>query len=152
MKSLRAIRRLAALCGVTLLWLPAALRAQEPGESSSKHPAEEIEKGAKPTPAKPLLPRFDPLRAEKDIEVGSYYLRKGNVDAAIDRFQDAIEARPNYALPHRLLGEAQERKGLKREAIQSFRKYLEIYPKAEDAQKIRKRIEKLEAARERNKE
>ncbi len=89
-------------------------------------------------------PLWDPLRAEKDIEVGRYYMKKGDYDAAIDRFQDAAVARPGYALPYRLLGEAQEKKGLKREAARSYKTYLKIYPHAQDAGKVRKRIGKLE--------
>ncbi len=89
-------------------------------------------------------PVWDPLRAEKDIEVGRYYMKKGDYEAAIDRFQDATVARPGYALPYRLLGEAQEKKGLKREAVQSYKTYLKLYPHAEDADKVRKQMQKLE--------
>lgn len=88
-------------------------------------------------------PMWDPLRAEKDIQVGQYYLHKGDVDAAIDRFQDAALAKPGYAIPFRLLGEAQEKKGLKRDAIKSYTRYLDLFPKAEDKDKIEKKIEKL---------
>lgn len=88
-------------------------------------------------------PKWDPLRAEKDLEVGRYYMRTGNVDAAIDRFQDAIEAKPGYAVPYLYLGEAQEKKGWKREALKSYTRYLELYPHAEDKEKIEKKIEKL---------
>lgn len=88
-------------------------------------------------------PKWDPLRAEKDLEVGRYYMRKGDVDAAIDRFQDAIEAKPGYAVPYLYLGEAQEKKGWKREALKSYTRYLELYPHAEDKEKIEKKIEKL---------
>lgn len=88
-------------------------------------------------------PTWDPLRAEKDLEVGQYYMRKGDVDAAIDRFQDATTAKPGYAVPFRLLGEAQEKKGLKKQAIKSYQRYLDLYPHAEDTDKIKKKIEKL---------
>jgi tetratricopeptide (TPR) repeat protein len=88
-------------------------------------------------------PKWDPQRAEKDIEVGQYYMRKGDVDAAIDRFTDATVAKPGYAVPFKYLGEAQEKKGLKKPAAKSYQRYLDLYPKAEDAEKIRKRIEKL---------
>jgi len=91
----------------------------------------------------PDQPTWDPLRAEKDLEVGQYYMRKGDVDAAIDRFQDATLAKPGYAVPFKFLGDAQEKKGLKKPAIKSYQRYLDLYPKAEDAEKIRKRIEKL---------
>ena len=83
------------------------------------------------------------MAAEKDLQVGQYYMHKGDVDAAIDRFQDAIAAKPGYAVPFKFLGEAQEKKGLKKPAIKSYQRYLDLYPKAEDAEKIRKRIEKL---------
>ena len=77
------------------------------------------------------------------MQVGQYYLHKGDMDAAIDRFQDAAEAKPGYAIPFRFLGEAQERKGLKRDALKSYTRYLDLYPRAEDKDKIEKKIEKL---------
>ena len=88
-------------------------------------------------------PMWDPLRAEKDIEVGQHYMHKGDFDAAIDRFEDAITAKPGYAVPFRYLGEAQEKKGLKKKAIKSYQRYLDLYPRAEDGDKIKKKIEKL---------
>lgn len=88
-------------------------------------------------------PKWDPLRAEKDLEVGQYYMRTGKIDAAIDRFEDAIEAKPGYAVPFLYLGEAQEKKGRKRDALKSYTRYLELYPHAEDKEKIEKKIEKL---------
>src|SRR5215467_11862000 len=91
----------------------------------------------------PDQPMWDPLRAEKDLEVGQYYMRKGDVDAAMDRFADAILAKPGYAVPFRYLGEAQEKKGLKRDALKSYTRYLELVPHADDKSKIEKKIEKL---------
>jgi len=90
-------------------------------------------------------PKWDPLRAEKDLEVGQYYMRIGKIDAAMDRFQDAIDAKPGYAVPFLYLGEAQEKKGMKRDAVKSYKRYLELYPHAEDKEKIQKKIEKLQA-------
>lgn len=87
---------------------------------------------------------WDPYRAEKSIEIGRYYLKKGNYDAAIDRFLEAIHYRSDYALPRRLLGEAYEKKGEKQLAIEAYTKYLEILPQAEDAEKVRKKIRQLE--------
>jgi tetratricopeptide (TPR) repeat protein len=103
------------------------------------------------TESSPDQPTWDPLRAEKDLEVGQYYMHKGDVDAAMDRFQDAILAKPGYAIPFRLLGEAQEKKGLKKPAIKSYQRYLDLYPKAEDGEKIRKKIEKLYKEAEKDK-
>ena len=128
-------------------------RAQDSKQESSSKPAEAPGSSqVKPAGKKkkdaaiqnsPDQPAWDPLRAEKDLEVGQYYMKKGDLDAAIDRFQDATEARPGYAIPFRYLGEAQEKKGLKRQAIQSYQRYLDLYPHAEDGDKVRKKIEKL---------
>jgi len=100
----------------------------------------------------PDQPQWDPLRAEKDLEVGQYYMRKGDLDAAIDRFEDAIQAKPGYAIPFRFLGEAQEKKGAKKQAIKAYTKYLDLYPHAEDKNKIQKKIEKLYKEVEKEKE
>jgi tetratricopeptide (TPR) repeat protein len=93
----------------------------------------------------PDQPMWDPLRADRDMEVGKYYMHKGDVDAAMDRFQDAIMAKPGYGLPFRMLGEAQEKKGMKKAAIKSYQRYLDLMPHAEDADKLKKKIEKLYA-------
>ena len=88
-------------------------------------------------------PVWDPLRAEKDMQVGHYYMNKGDTDAAIDRFEDAIVAKPGFAIPYLYLGEAQEKKGQKRLAIKSYTKYLDLDPHAEDGGKVRKKIDRL---------
>jgi tetratricopeptide (TPR) repeat protein len=140
----------------------AGLAAQDPAtpeKPADAPPAAPSEK--KPLPKKnkdnatesaPDQPTWDPQRAEKDIEVGQYYMKKGDVDAAIDRFQDATVAKPGYAVPFKFLGEAQEKKGMKKPAIKSYQRYLELYPKAEDAEKIKKRIEKLYKETEKEKQ
>jgi tetratricopeptide (TPR) repeat protein len=115
-----------------------------PGAPDSSHPKSSSKKPKDtPTNSAPGQPTWDPLRAEKDLEVGQFYLKKGDLDAAIDRFQDAAAAKPGFAIPYRYLGEAQEKKGDKREALKSYRRYLDLYPHAEDAKKIQKKIDKL---------
>jgi tetratricopeptide (TPR) repeat protein len=136
--------------GIILLLPGAALQAQDQAPESSSKPADapapkkpDKKQKDSATQNAPDQPSWDPLRAEKDIEVGQYYMRKGDVDAAIDRFQDAIAAKPGYAVPFRYLGDAQEKRGLKKQAIASYSRYLDLYPHAEDGAKIRKKIDKL---------
>ena len=140
------------IAGVLLLLSPQFVSAQDqPKESSSKSsdatppPSKPSDKKNKDTAMQsaPDQPKWDPLRAEKDLEVGQYYMKKGDIDAAIDRFQDAAESKPGYAVPFRYLGEAQEKKGLKKQAIKSYQRYLDLYPRAEDGDKIKRKIEKL---------
>ena len=123
--------------------------SSKPPEASGAPPAKKPGKSAKDsgkdssTKNAPDQPKWDPLRAENDVDVGRHYMRMGDLDAAIDRFQDAIDAKPGYAIPFRYLAEAQEKKGLKKQAIKSYRRYLDLYPHAEDAAKVQKKIEKL---------
>ncbi len=121
----------AAAVAFAALLSGASLRAQNPVNARVPPP---------PPPAEPV---FDPLRAEKNIEVGLYYLKKHNYDAAIERFQEAAKSKPNFARPYQLLGETYEKKGMKAEAVKSYESFLKILPSSPDAGKIRKRIAKL---------
>ena len=99
-----------------------------------------------PTPAPaPAEPVYDPLRANKSVEIGTFYMKRGNYDAAIERFQDATRFEPKLARPYSLLGEAYEHKGEVDKALAAYRKYLNVYRAAPDRDKILKRIERLES-------
>ena len=130
---------LAALPLLSLAARPAA--AQE--SALEKGPAPPYD--AAPAPPPPAEPVYDPLRADKSVEVGTFYLKRGNYDAAIERFQDATRFQPKLARPYLLLGETYERKGDVESALAAYRKYLEVYRSAPDREKILKRIEKLES-------
>ena len=78
------------------------------------------------------------------MNVGKYYMKKGDIDAAIDRFEDAALAKPGFALPFLCLGEAYEKQGKKKPAAKAYQRYLDLNPKADDGDKIRKKIEKLQ--------
>jgi tetratricopeptide (TPR) repeat protein len=87
---------------------------------------------------------WNPLQANKDLEVGSFYLKKKNYDAAIDRFKEAARLHPGLARPYLMLGETYEKKKDLKTAVASYRKYLELYRAAPDKKKVQKRIDKLE--------
>ncbi len=57
---------------------------------------------------------------------------------------DATHFQPKLARPWRLLGEAYEKKHDNTSAIECYKKYLEAFPGAEDAVKVKKRITMLE--------
>lgn len=99
---------------------------------------------APPDPPAPLGPVFDPLHAQRSLNVGTFYLKKGSYDAAIDRFIEASNYQPNLAMPWRMLGEAYEKKRQYAKAVDAYHKYLRILPHAADAAKIKKTISDLE--------
>jgi Flp pilus assembly protein TadD len=71
-------------------------------------------------------------------------MKKGNYDAAIDRFQEAARYQPTLAKPWLLLGETYEKKHDNAHAVEAYKKYLDVFPGAEDAAKVQKRIADLE--------
>jgi tetratricopeptide (TPR) repeat protein len=134
-------------------------KPEQTGDPTAPQPAPTPEKpattpssGAKPTPsnaAKPGVlppednPAWDPFHAAQDIDVGTFYMHKGDMDAAIGRFQDAIRLRPNFAKPRLLIAEIYEKRGDKSEALHYYKEYLQVFPDAPDAAKVKKKIEKL---------
>jgi tetratricopeptide (TPR) repeat protein len=142
------------IASVTLLLALPAFSARQQKQDSDKKPTEPSQESS----SRPHLPdpsaepddrskqpsgNYDPYTAEKDVDVGLFYLHKGDVDAAIDRFKDAIQSRPNFAKPRLLLAEAYEKKGDKTEALKYYKEYLQVFPGAPDAKKVQKKIDKL---------
>jgi tetratricopeptide (TPR) repeat protein len=127
------------------------------GKKSAKNAAndddadESADASAKPKSAKPGVlapesdPSWDPFHAAQDMDVGKFYMDKGDWDAAITRFEDAIRLRANFAKPRELMAEAYEKKGDKQEAVRYYKEYLQVLPNAPDAKKIQKKIEQLSA-------
>jgi tetratricopeptide (TPR) repeat protein len=96
-------------------------------------------------PAAATVPAFDPLHAQKSIDVGQYYLKTGNYPAAIDRFREAIAYQGNLALPWDLLGEAYEKEHELDDAIAAYQKYLALLPDGKEPERVRKHLAKLQA-------
>lgn len=109
-------------------------------ESAKKETAHASKPGVLPAEDDPA---WDPFHAQQDIDVGMFYMHKGDMDAAISRFEDAIRLRANFAKPRLLLAEAYEKKGDKSEAIRYYKEYLKVLPEAPDAKKVQQKIEKL---------
>jgi tetratricopeptide (TPR) repeat protein len=142
-KPIRGVQAILALMAAAMVWTFAAGLASAQESALDKGPAPPYEE-AVPPPA-PAEPTYDPLRADKSVEIGTFYLKRGNYDAAIERFQDATHYQPKLARPYVLMGEAYERKGDVDNALAAYKKYLEVYRTAPDREKVLKRIEKLES-------
>ncbi|HEY4949782.1 MAG TPA: tetratricopeptide repeat protein [Candidatus Acidoferrales bacterium] len=119
-------------------------KAQPPDDPGPGKPPADAAKKSKPGVLPPEDdPAWDPFHAQQDVDVGMFYLHKGDVDAAITRFEDAIRLRANFAKPRLLLAEAYEKKNDPSEALRYYKEYLQVLPNAPDAKKIREKIEKL---------
>lgn len=141
---MRVPRKLIPFLLVGLLAPCSAFVVAQSGQTKTKAPPKEppgIEE--EPEPAE-TEPGFNPYRAAKDLEVGKWYLKTGKVDAAILRFQSALQFKPNFAAPHFYLGRALEKKQDLPAALREYQKYLEILSNGEEAKEARKRIAALE--------
>lgn len=85
---------------------------------------------------------FNPMQAERELQIGNYYFRKGSYGAAILRFKEAAKWNANLAEAYLRLGEAEEKQKDKKAAREAYARYLELAPDARDAPRIRKKLDR----------
>lgn len=118
----------------------------ETGTSSSRDSQIDFNAGPRSAPVNAANAdvSYDPHRAQKDLEVGNYYLKQKNYRAALERFHDALLYKPNDAEAIYGLGVTQEKLELFSVAYNSYSKYLEILPngpRGKEAEEGAKRME-----------
>jgi len=91
---------------------------------------------------------WNPNEADKDVEVGTFYFRRGNYKAAEARFRDALKWMDNHAEANYRLATVLEKEGKHTEARQYYEAYLKILPKGEFAGDSRKALSRLNDANE----
>ncbi len=116
-----------------------------PPNGDSLHPGADIPKAPDDiTETKP----WNPHEADKDVEVGTFYFKRGNLKAAEARFRDALTWQDNHAEAMYRLGVTLQKEGRPVEARMYYEQYLKILPKGEFAEDSRKEIEKMDADEE----
>jgi tetratricopeptide (TPR) repeat protein len=123
---------MAFLLAALVLIAAAPVSAQNTKPDGSKNAA-----NANPNPG------ANSYAAAKDVEVATFYIHKGDPDAAIGRLEDAIKQKPSYGKPRLMLAEIYEKKNDKRDAVRYYQEYLSVFPAAPDKKKVEKKIEKL---------
>jgi len=83
---------------------------------------------------------YDPSLAEKSLNVGNFYYKRGNYDAAVDRYREALEYQPDLTKARDALQRACIR------ALAEHQAYVRKNPKALDLDQHREKIAKLEKA------
>jgi tetratricopeptide (TPR) repeat protein len=111
--------------------------AQQPPQTVEQEPPEEDAN------LKPKVYAFNPLQANKELQVGIEYFKKRSYKAAAGRFREATNWNPNLAEAWLRLGEAEEKRKNHKDAKEAYAKYLELQPEAKDAAEIRKKIASL---------
>ena len=121
-------RWVSALLFSSLLTLSA--RAQDQPKQPSKPPAQQPQQPVEQEPPeedanlKPKEYTFNPLQANKELQVGIEYFRRRSYKAAAGRFREATNWNPNLAEAWLRLGEAEEKRKNRKDAKDAYAKYL----------------------------
>jgi tetratricopeptide (TPR) repeat protein len=87
--------------------------------------------------------QWDPHKAQKSVEVGDFYLKRKNYSAAIDRYREALQYKPNDAIATFHLAQALEQDQKFEDARKEYANYLKILPHGPSAAEARKALERL---------
>jgi tetratricopeptide (TPR) repeat protein len=86
---------------------------------------------------------FNPLEAQKWVEIGNQYFKKGKFRAAEGRYRGATKWNEGYGEAWLRLGEVEEKLKDPQAAKEAYSKYLEVAPDAKNSAQVRKKLEKL---------
>ncbi|MGC2398456.1 MAG: tetratricopeptide repeat protein [Acidobacteriaceae bacterium] len=114
-----------------------------PGVSSSSSGSTSMEDIA---PASPGKVEPDPGRAKKDAEVGGFYLKGGDYQGALSRFQDAMTYDPTNVDAIFGLAEAQRMLKKDADAARNYQLYLDIVPDGPKSKQALKALKALVAS------
>lgn len=87
---------------------------------------------------------WNPYRAVKDDEVGDFYFKQKNYQAALARYQDALVYKENDAVANFRIAQCYEKLNQPDEAITHYKEYLKILPSGPFSKDARKALEKLD--------
>jgi len=87
---------------------------------------------------------WNPHKAQKDVEVGEFYMKHKNYRAAEDRFREALTYKPGDAIATYRLAEVLDAQGQSEEAVKNYEAYLKIPSSGKFAPEAKKAITRLE--------
>jgi tetratricopeptide (TPR) repeat protein len=113
-----------------------------PANDAKDHPESAGDTGDTSSDVQEFHP-YDPHKAEKDVEVGDFYFKRGNYRAAMGRYREAMEYKPNDAAATFGLASTLDRLGKVDEAVASYESYLKTLPHGPRAEEARKSLQRL---------
>ena len=118
-----------------------------PGDSSSRDTEPEAPPSA-PDDSVTELRAWDPHKALKNVEVGNYYFKQHNYHAALSRYCEALQYKPNDAVSTFRVAEALEKLDDLAGARTYYAAYLKILPAGPSAEHCKKALERLKGQAE----
>ena len=86
---------------------------------------------------------FNPLQAEKELQIGNFYFKTGKYRSAAMRFTEATKWNDGSSDAWLRLGETEEKLKDANAAKEAYTKYLALASDAKNAPEIRKKLQKL---------
>jgi tetratricopeptide (TPR) repeat protein len=142
----------ACLLGIFFASLSLSQTAQRPVPNSGaqgtvqqdrQQPPEENLPPEEDEAEKPRVYPLDPLEAERNIKVGTFYMHRGrgnDYHAAAGRFEDATKYNPKSAEAYFKLGEVEEKLKNKDRARAAFTKVTQIAPDTKLGKEAKKKL------------
>jgi tetratricopeptide (TPR) repeat protein len=161
------------LVAAVLAAVPCAWAQSAPKEQSAGPPSNQAPPRSEPTPAprgpgdsssrdtnwnagpeKPddsvtELHPWDPHKAQKDVEVGNFYFKRQNYRAALSRYCEALQYKPNDAIATFRVAEALEKSRDLAGAQAYYEAYLKILPEGPFASQSKKALDHIRRQTER---
>ncbi len=131
----RIVARIGAFLLSSMLACGALLAQQKAPPPKPQEPVEEDE-----TLVAKKEYAFNPLQAEKELQTGNFYFKKGSFKAAAGRFEEATKWNPGLAEAYFRLGEADEKLRDKKAAREAYAKFVELAPEDKRADGLRKKL------------
>ena len=88
---------------------------------------------------------YNPMKAMKDVEVGDFYYKQENYNAAISRYREALEYKPHDGEATFKLAEVLRKTGDVAGATENYEDYLKALPNGPHAKKAREALQKLKS-------
>ena len=92
----------------------------------------------------PAAKEPNPMLCEQYINIGNFYYKKKNYEAAIRRYLDAMEYQPDSARAYDALTRAYEKNDQPAKAIAAYKQFIEKNPDSPKSSEFRLRLSKLE--------
>ena len=136
---------LAVLGGILMAQGLTAQEAKTPlVQSKDPKPVEEQLPPEEDVATVPQQYSFNPVRSKRDVEVGTFYFKKGDWKAAAARFKEATLWNEGNAEAWLRWGETEEKRGGVKAAKAAYAKYLEVAGETSKlAADVKKRLERL---------
>ena len=109
-----------------------------PKDDAAKHPDSDIGDVTE-------MHAWNPHKAQKDVEVGEFYMKRKNYRAAEDRFREALTYKPGDAIATYRLAEVLDAQGQSEEAVKNYEAYLKIPSSGKFAPEAKRALARLEA-------